>query len=82
MAAKKAKTERRGVSHGKCEAAGRIVLVGTYKGDQLTKWRGWYNYPVKSGELKVESGELNVESGKCGTDGNSQLSTLNFQLII
>ena len=25
---------------------GRIVLVGTYKGDQLTKWRGWYNYPI------------------------------------
>ena len=24
----------------------RIVLVGTYKGDQLTKWRGWYNYPI------------------------------------
>lgn len=46
MAAKKAKTERRGVSHGKCEAAERIVLVGTYKGDQLTKWRGWYNYPI------------------------------------
>jgi len=27
---------------------GRVVLVGTYKGDQLTKWRGWYNYPVSS----------------------------------
>ncbi|MBQ7190373.1 MAG: DNA (cytosine-5-)-methyltransferase [Kiritimatiellae bacterium] len=26
--------------------AKRIVLVGTYKGDQLTKWRGWYNYPI------------------------------------
>lgn len=24
----------------------RIVLVGTYKGDQLTKWRRWYNYPI------------------------------------
>ena len=23
-----------------------IVLVGTYKGDQLTKWHGWYNYPI------------------------------------
>ncbi len=22
------------------------VLVGTYKGDQLTRWRGWYNYPI------------------------------------
>ena len=24
----------------------RTVLIGTYKGDQLTKWRGWYNYPI------------------------------------
>ncbi len=24
----------------------RFILVGTYKGDQLTKWRGWYNYPI------------------------------------
>ncbi len=24
----------------------RIVLVGTYKGDQLKKWHGWYNYPI------------------------------------
>lgn len=24
----------------------RVVLVGTYKGDQLTAWRGWYNYPI------------------------------------
>lgn len=42
MAVKTAKTGRRGVSRGN-EAAGRIVLVGTYKGDQLTVWRGWYN---------------------------------------
>ena len=26
----------------------RIVLVGTYKGDQLAKWRGWYNYPISA----------------------------------
>ena len=24
----------------------RCVLVGTYKGGQLTKWRGWYNYQI------------------------------------
>ena len=30
----------------------RYVLVGTYKGDQLTKWRGWYNYPI-SGDDKI-----------------------------
>ena len=46
MVAKKAKTEQRGVSHEKCEASNRFVLVGTYKGDQLTDWCGWYNYPI------------------------------------
>ena len=46
MAVKKAKTEQRNVSHEKCEASNRFVLVGTYKGDQLTDWRGWYNYPI------------------------------------
>ena len=24
----------------------QVVLVGTYKGDQLSRWRGWYNYPI------------------------------------
>lgn len=43
---KSQKTKRVPVLNGKCGAAGRIVLVGTYKGDQLTKWRGWYNYPI------------------------------------
>ncbi len=26
--------------------AAQYVLVGTYKGDQLTKWPGWYNWPI------------------------------------
>ncbi|MBO4288178.1 MAG: DNA cytosine methyltransferase [Kiritimatiellae bacterium] len=30
--------------------AGRVVLVGTYKGSQLTKWRGWYNYPISDAD--------------------------------
>ena len=30
----------------------RFVLVGTYKGDQLIDWRGWYNYPI-SDEDKI-----------------------------
>ena len=28
------------------KAAGRVVLVGTYRKGQLQKWRGWYNYPI------------------------------------
>ena len=56
MAVKKDKTRQRGVSHAKCETPGRIVLVGTYKGDQLTDWRGWYNYPI-SDEDKITNAE-------------------------
>ena len=24
----------------------RVILVGTYKGNQLTNWQGWYCYPI------------------------------------
>lgn len=37
------------------EAAGRIVLVGTYKGDQLVRWRGWYNYPITDADKITEA---------------------------
>ena len=40
--------------HGSNGSANRIVLVGTYKGDQLTAWRGWYNYPIAD-EDKISS---------------------------
>ena len=56
MAVKTTKTGRRGVSHDN-EAVGRIVLVGTYKDDQLTKWRGWYNYPI-SDEDQICAGDV------------------------
>ncbi len=39
----------------KKDASGRMVLVGTYKGDQLTKWRGWYNYPISDKDKITES---------------------------
>ena len=32
----------------------RFVLVGTYKGDQLKKWRGWYNYPISEDDKITE----------------------------
>ena len=60
MAAKKAKSERRGVSQGKCEASGRIVLVGTYRGDQLTKWRGWYNYPISDDDSITDADAASI----------------------
>ena len=33
----------------------RIVLVGKYKGDQLTKWHGWYNYPISEKDKITEA---------------------------
>ena len=53
--------KRTGAKDHKCLGGGKedaavmcnkVVLVGTYKGDQLSKWRGWYNYPI-SGKDKI-----------------------------
>ena len=33
----------------------RVVLVGTYKGDQLSRWRGWYNYPISNEDKITEA---------------------------
>lgn len=38
----------------------RIVLVGTNKGDQLTKWRGWYNYPVSEADHIAEADAASI----------------------
>ena len=40
---------------------GRRVLVGTYKGDQLTDWRGWYNYPISDDDKinEVDAAKIN-----------------------
>lgn len=33
----------------------KVVLVGTYKGGQLTDWRGWYNYPISGKDEITEA---------------------------
>ena len=40
------------------DAAPKVVLVGTYKGDQLSAWRGWYCWPMSNEELKMDTGEF------------------------
>ncbi len=42
------------------DARPRIVLVGTYKGDQLAKWRGWYNYPISDGDKITEADAASI----------------------
>ena len=39
----------------KREDTPKFVLVGTYKGDQLTDWRGWYNYPISDDDKITEA---------------------------
>ena len=41
-------------------ASKTIVLVGTYKGDQLTDWRGWYNYPVSDEDKITNADAANI----------------------
>ena len=60
MSEKKQRTERHVVSQGKREAARRIVLVGTYKGEQLAKWRGWYNYPISDEDKITETDAASI----------------------
>ena len=50
MKAKMCETRKHGVLSEGDESNGRVILVGTYKGDQLAKWPGWYNYPIKDGD--------------------------------
>ena len=38
------------------ETGAGVVLVGTYKGDQLSRWHGWYNYPITS-EDRIDAAE-------------------------
>lgn len=60
MADKRLKKKARKVAPKKAsaEAQKRVVLVGTYKGDQLTAWPGWYNYPISAKD------KIDVESAK------------------
>lgn len=38
----------------------RVVLVGTYKGDQLSRWRGWYNYPISDNDKITETDAASI----------------------
>ena len=52
------------------EETAKVILVGTYKGDQLTRWRGWYNYPISEGDF-------NVGTPKGGENKQTDLLTPN-----
>ena len=43
-------------------AAKKVVLVGTYKGDMLTKWRDWYCYPVRAADKISEADAARINT--------------------
>ena len=45
---------------------GRCVLIGTYKGKQLSAWPGWYNYPIAA--LRGECGSAKETDESVVTD--------------
>lgn len=42
-------------------SAKKVVLIGTYKTGQLSKWKGWYNYPISAKDKisEVDAAKVN-----------------------
>ena len=49
---------------GNAEGARRIVLVGTYRGDQLKDWPGWYCWPLDGGVFAAKSAKAAKREGR------------------
>ena len=76
MSRENKKTLQQASGEGGGAASGRVVLVGTYKGDQLTRWRGWYNYPITDDDFsrKERNGR---KDGRAGSPLPADLSRIN-----
>lgn len=48
---------------GSTEEPHRIVLVGTYRGDQLKDWPGWYCWPLDGGVFAAKSAKVAKREG-------------------
>ncbi|MBQ3749519.1 MAG: hypothetical protein II863_19080, partial [Kiritimatiellae bacterium] len=55
----------------------RVVLVGTYKGDQLKDWPGWYCWPLDAGESHAKS----AKSAKSGRDAPTVRPQATSELV-
>ncbi len=49
------------------KTVGRVVLVGTYKGDQLKDWPGWYCWPLDGDDCRGAGGPPAAENSHRGT---------------
>ena len=53
----------------------RVVLVGTYKGDQLKDWPGWYCWPLDAGESHAKSAKTGRDAPTVRPQATSELVT-------
>ena len=56
-------------------ARGRVVLVGTYRGDQLKDWPGWYCWPLDAGESHAKSAKTGRDAPTARPQATSELVT-------
>ena len=42
----------------------KVVLVGTYKGKQLERWTGYYNYPLSEDEFLAAENAKSAKNGR------------------
>ena len=42
----------------------KVVLVGTYKGKQLERWTGYYNYPLSEDEFLAAENAKSAKKGR------------------
>lgn len=68
---------RRKVQKATDAASGRVVLVGTYKGDQLAKWRGWYNWPLKEADFSTTK-DVSHEDAEIDREGACPRAPLDW----
>ena len=76
MSRENKKTVQQASGEGGGAASGRVVLVGTYKGDQLTRWRGWYNYPIRDDDFSRKE-RKGRKDGRAGSPLPADLSRIN-----
>ena len=62
-------------------ASGHVVLVGTYKGDQLAKWRGWYNWPLTEADFSAAKNAKDVSHGDTEAQRGGARSQASFDWL-
>ena len=56
----------------------KVVLVGTYKGKQLERWTGYYNYPLSEDEFLAAENAKSAKKGRAVAPRPPQSSPVQY----